>query len=244
MSGRWRVLAVAGLGAMLLGAGSVAVSGQAQEATPAVALTTLSSIVDHPLMPLASVRVKIFVGEQRDDESGETIATRIEETTLAQTETVAGVAATVVEVKEYEDGELVEATRDYYAQGADGTVYYLGERVDDYEDGRLVGHSGEWVAGENGAQAGVYMPATIAVGESFEQEQAPGVAEDRSTVVALDQALTTPAGSFRGCVKTEDVNPLDGAAELKFYCPGVGLVRAESADGFAELVAFEGGEDV
>ena len=47
-----------------------------------------------------------------------------------------------------------------------------------------------------------------------------------------------PAGTFTDCVKTEDVNPLDGAAaiEYKFYCPGVGFVLETFPDGTLELV--------
>ena len=41
----------------------------------------------------------------------------------------------MVEVKDFRDGELVESTPDYYAQQKEGTMYYLGELVDEYEDG-------------------------------------------------------------------------------------------------------------
>lgn len=224
--------------ALALGVGGSA----AQEATPVVDLTGFLATVDHPLVPLASVRVKLFVGEERDDETGETIVTRVEERVLAETEQVAGIEVAVVEVKEYEDDELVELTLDYYAQAPDGTVYYMGERVDDYEDGQVVGNSGQWLTGEGGNQPGEFMPASIAVGQVFEQERVPGIAEDRSTIVALDQTIETAAGAFRDCVETEDVNPLDDSTERKVYCPGVGIVRETGANGQLDLVSFEGGQ--
>ena len=139
---------------------------------------------------------------------------------------------------EYADGELTEHTLDYYAQHADGTVYYLGEDVDVYEDGQLVGHEGAWKAGEGENQAGVFMPATPEVGMVFEQERAPGIAEDRSTVLEVDVAITVAAGSFDGCMRTEDVNPLDDATEWKVYCPDVGIVREENDEGALDLVEF------
>jgi LPXTG-motif cell wall-anchored protein len=76
------------------------------------------------------------------------------------------------------------------------------------------------------------MPAAPARGDAFDQERAPGIAEDHSRIVDSGLSVTVPAGSFTGCVKTEDVNPLDEGAgiENKFYCPGIGLVR-EAADG-------------
>lgn len=162
---------------------------------------------------------------------------RVEETVLEETETVAGVEATILEVNEYEDGELVEHTLDYYAQHVDGSVYYFGEDVDNYEDGELVDHEGTWHAGEDGAQPGVYMPADPEVGQQFEQERAPGIAEDESEIVEVGLSVETDAGSFEDCIKTEDYAPLDDVTENKYYCPDVGLVREESEDGvFLDLV--------
>lgn len=202
--------------------------------------TDFQAKVDNQFWPLASVGTTVLEGEERHPETGEVISTRAEANVLSQTEMVAGVEVTVVEVKEYEDGELIEVTLDYFAQHRDGTVYYFGERVDEYEGGEVVGHGGQWLAGEGENQPGVFMPAQRTMDQTFEQERAPGIAEDRSTVVALDQAITTPAGSFTGCIKTEDVNPLDNTTENKFYCPGVGLVREEFAGGYAELASYDG----
>jgi hypothetical protein len=80
------------------------------------------------------------------------------------------------------------------------------------------------------------MPADPKVGRSFEQERAPGVAEDRSKVVAVDVERRTPAGRFGGCIKTEDYAPLDRRTEFKYYCRGVGLVREEGKASHLDLV--------
>lgn len=87
-------------------------------------------------------------------------------------------------------------------------------------------------------RAGLFMPAEPQVGDTFRQERAPGVAEDRSTIVASGLTVTVPAGQFHGCIETEDLDPLSGAIEQKFYCPGVGLVREVSANGFLDLVQY------
>jgi hypothetical protein len=189
------------------------------------------SAVDNPLFPLTPGTELVYEGEEDGAEL------RVEWKVLEETKTVADVEATVVEVKEYEDGELVEATEDYYAQGEDGTVYYMGEKVDDYEDGEIVGHSGQWLAGEGENQPGIFMPADPPVGDEFDQERAPGVAEDRSTVVAVGETVTVPAGTFEDCIKTEDYAPLDDVTEFKYYCPDVGLVKEEFADGALELIS-------
>jgi hypothetical protein len=197
-----------------------------------------SSTVDNPLFPLVPGAEQIYEGEDTDPETGETVAIRVESTVLSETHMVSGFEVAVVEVKEYEDGELVESTRDYYAQHEDGTVYYMGEDVDDYEDGEVVGHHGAWLHGQDGAQAGEFMPADPQAGDEFEQEKAPGIAEDMSTVVAVDQEVTVPAGTFSACIKTEDFDPLGPATEFKFYCPDFGLVREESDDSSLDLISY------
>ena len=71
---------------------------------------------------------------------------------------MAGVRVAIVKVREFEDGELVERTADYFAQDGRGWVWYFGERVDDIENGKVVGHEGQWLAGKNGAKPGLLCP--------------------------------------------------------------------------------------
>jgi hypothetical protein len=230
------------LAACVLFIAAVPVSALAQEATPAVLdPAVFSPVVTNPYFPLASVGFKVLEGDFVDEETGETVHERVEERVLPETVVVAGIEVAVVEVNEYADGELTEHTLDYYAQHEDGTVSYLGEDVDMIEDGDVVSHEGAWCAGEGDNLPGVFMPSAPQVGDTFAQERAPGLAEDRSTVIAIGEEVTVAAGSFAGCIRTEDVNPLDGATEFKLYCPGVGIVREESDDGALELIAFAGG---
>ena len=53
-----------------------------------------------------------------------------------------GIRARVVRDTVTERGRLVEDTRDWYAQDADGNVWYLGERTKEYEDGEAREHRG------------------------------------------------------------------------------------------------------
>ena len=202
-------------------------------------LADLSAAVDHPFVPLASVPSKTFTGEEIDPETGETIALRIEETVLTRPEQVAGVPVTVVKVDDYHNGELVQTTEDYFAQAPDGTVYYLGERVDEFQDGHVVGHEGTWLVEPNGDPPGLFMPPALTVGTTFNQEQIPGVAEAQSRVIAVDQTVTSASGTFAGCIQTEDLELLDGTTEQKYYCPGVGLVREDFPGGYIDLLTFE-----
>lgn len=211
-------------------------SGDQATIDPAVYSTT----IDNPLIPLSVIRSTVFEGSEPDPDTGEMVELRAERRLVDETDVVAGVRVAVLEVKEYEDGELVESTRDYFAQHEDGSVWYFGEHVNDYEDGELVGHEGQWLAGQNGAKPGLYMPPDPEVGQVFEQEQAPGVAEDRSTVVAIDIGTTSAAGTFEDCIRTRDEAPLDNVIEFKFYCAGVGLVSEgkPGGGGGIELVSY------
>lgn len=200
-----------------------------------------SAQIDNPLFPLSSYSKLVYEGEEIDPKTDETITSRVEMTVLPDTEVVGGVEVLVVRDEAFEDDELVESTLDYYAQHKDGSVYYFGERVNNYENGELKDHNGTWLAGEDNAEPGIIMPPAPAVGDVFEQEKAPGIAEDRMTVLSVTGSVTVPAGSFTDCVKTEDVNPLDGtgAIEYKFYCPEVGFVLEEFEGGNLELISYE-----
>ena len=166
------------------------------------------------------------------------VETRVVQRVQEKTATVAGFPVRVVRVKDFEDGALVEQTLDYYTQCSDGSVWYVGEKVNDIEDGKIVSHEGQWQAGTAGAKPGLFMPAEPKEGDSFQQERAPRVAEDRSTVLAVDVDTKTPAGKFTGCIRTKDFAPIDNATEFKVYCPDVGLVREELKAGSGQLVRY------
>jgi hypothetical protein len=191
--------------------------------------------IDHPLVAFSSNPLTVFEGTERDSETGKSVKSGFEQHLLDKTEVLAGVPVSVVEVKDYENGKLVEHTFDYYAQHRDGSVWYFGERIDEYEDGK-VSHEGQWIAGERDAKPGLFMPAEPKVGQEFQQERAPGVAEDRSTVLEVGLQVTTPAGAFTNCIKTKDFAPLQKTTEFKYYCSGVGLVREETEGGRVDLI--------
>ena len=196
-----------------------------------------STTIDNKFFPLEPGQKRVYEGEEKS--GAETTKTRVEETVLDETDKVAGVEVRTVEAKEYENDELSEITKDYYAQYKDGAVYYFGERVDEYSNGQVVGHGGQWLAGEGQNQPGVFMPADPKVGDQFEQERAPGIAEDTSKVIVVGETVDVPAETASGCIKTEDYSPVDKATEFKFYCPDIGLMREEFTGGFLDLVSME-----
>ncbi len=148
-------------------------------------------------------------------------------TVLDETEVVDGVTTRIVEEREWNDGKLVEVSRNYFAMcEKSGDIFYFGEAVDDYQDGQLSGHGGAWRAGEKDARAGLIMPGTATAGQKYYQEMAPGVAMDRAEVIRVSETFKTPAGIFEQCLKTREgtaLNPLE--KEYKYYAPGIGLIQ-------------------
>jgi hypothetical protein len=151
---------------------------------------------------------------------------RLVVTVLDETKVVDGVTTRVVEEREWKDGQLYEVARNYFAmceQTKD--VFYFGEDVDFYKNGKVVSHDGSWLAGKDGNKAGLIMAGTPKVGMKYFQEIAPGVAMDRAEIVSVSETCKTPAGTFPNCLKIKEGTALDPTEEEhKFYGPEIGLL--------------------
>lgn len=193
------------------------------EQPPASDFTTK---ITNPFFPLSLVGPKVLAGTETHPDTNETIEKRLESRLLDHTATYDGVAVAIWEERAYEDGQLVEVALDYFAQDSAGNVWYFGEHVDNYEEGIVVNNDGQWFAGEGDNKAGVLLPANPRVGETYQQELAPGIAEDRIDIVSVSDTVTTPDGTYSNCVQTRDYTPLEpDLEEFKWHCPGVGLAR-------------------
>ena len=159
-------------------------------------------------------------------------------TVLKETRTIDGIETRVVEERETNGGALVEVSRNYFAiSRRTNSVFYFGEEVDIYRNGKVAGHEGAWLSGQNGARFGLMMPGVPLLGARYYQELAPRVAMDRAEIVGMTDTLVTPAGEFRNVLKIRETTPLEaGASEFKYYAAGVGLVQ----DGSLKLIKRAG----
>jgi hypothetical protein len=159
-----------------------------------------------------------------------------------------GIKARVIRDTASENGVPVEITDDWYAQDRDGNIWYLGEYVTNYENGKVVDHAGSFEAGVDGAQAGIALPANPKPGMSYRQEYYKGVAEDKGAVITVgEERVEVPLGFFnKDILMTRDLVPLEPKVqELKFYAPEVGpllSVHTDGAGGRAELVSYTPGK--
>ncbi|MEZ6193828.1 MAG: hypothetical protein R3C45_21505 [Phycisphaerales bacterium] len=151
-------------------------------------------------------------------------------TVLDETRRIDNIETRVVEEREISEGELAEVSRNFYAISTrNNSVFYFGEEVDIYKDGKVVKHEGAWVSGQDGARFGLMMPGQVLIGGRHYQEIAPGVAMDRAEIISQDETRDTPIGAFEHCLKVLETTPLSPRErEFKYYAPGVGLVQEQS----------------
>jgi len=153
-------------------------------------------------------------------------------TVLAETKRIDGVDCRIVEDREMKSGKLIELTRDYFAiDSATNDVYYMGEDVDVYKNGKVASHEGSWLSGVKGAKFGMMMPGAPKAGQKFYQELAPGVGLDRAEILSLSEKVVTPSGTYENCVRVVETSDTEKwLHDHKWYARGVGQVKDAEMD--------------
>jgi hypothetical protein len=147
-------------------------------------------------------------------------------TVLNDTKVVDGARCGILEERETKGGQLAEISHNYMATDpATADVYYFGEDVDNYKDGKVINHESAWLSGEKGARFGLMIPGKPRVGDKFYQEISPKVAMDRVEVVSTDETVKTPAGTFEHCVHLRETTPLESDVSHKYFAPGIGIIK-------------------
>lgn len=191
--------------------------------------------ITNPYLPLMYLKQDIIDGSEGGKK------THVERTALPdkhKTFTINGqtVEAAVFEDRAFENGELAEVATDYFAQDDFGNVYYLGEDVDEYENGKVVSHDGAWLLGKDTQIPGVLFPAHPKVGDKFKSEDVSKEVSETDEVVSVSETVTVPAGIFTSCVKIKE-SLGDGTTEYKYYAPGVGVIREVPPTGDELLIS-------
>lgn len=161
---------------------------------------------------------------------------RLTITVMDVTKIVDDVETRVVEERETKDGKVVEVSRNYFAiSKRTNSVFYFGEDVDIYKDGKIASHEGAWLSGIKEAKFGLMMPGQVLLKARYYQEIAPKVAMDRAEIVSMSETVKTSVEEFKNCLKVEETTPLEPKnKEYKYYAHGVGLVQ----DGSLKLVKY------
>jgi hypothetical protein len=134
-------------------------------------------------------------------------------------------------------GQLIEKTVDYFAQDEAGNVYYFGEDVNEYTNGHVTSHEGQWRVGRDTNEPGVLMPAHPKVGDTFYAENIPGIAVERDRVVARGLTRRIRGHTYRHVIKIREhaTTPKPAEVEFKTYAPGTGVIT--EANGGVRLLS-------
>jgi len=155
----------------------------------------------------------------------------------------------ILQEVEYEEGELVEISSNYFAQADDGTVHYFGEVVDIYEDGDIVSHEGSWLVGGpalpsdppgtgTAGDPAIFMPANPEVGDQFKPEDLYPLVDETVEVIKVGKTVRVAAGLFWNCIRVLETTMLSDDTETKWYGPGVGVIQTKEKGEILELVEF------
>jgi hypothetical protein len=183
--------------------------------------------IDNKYLPLNPGITKISNGTSDGDPTRDVFVV------TNDTKEILGITTRVVQDDGYVKGKHEETTNDWFAQDDNGNVWYMGEFTTDLSN--KGSHEGSWEAGVKGAKAGIVMEAEPKVGDTYNQEFAKGVAEDKGTVLSLNETVSVPYGSFSNVLKTKDFSPLEpDVVENKYYVQNIGEVKAVTVKGESE----------
>jgi hypothetical protein len=190
--------------------------------------------ITNPLHPTSEVTQVIMGGHV------EGMPFRTEVTLLPETKPVEWggktVDTAVIQYVAYLDGRIHEVALDWYAQADDGSVWYFGEDVFNYEEGRVADTEGTWLAGDE-TPAAMIMPAKPAVGDVYRPENAPEVVFEEVRVEKVDQTVPGPSGNISGAIEVSELH-MDGKREGKVFAPGYGEFSTGSEAGDLEAVSL------
>jgi hypothetical protein len=189
--------------------------------------------ITNPLFPVSQAHSLVMLGT----DEGEPF--RAEVTLLPETKTIEWngnqIQTLASQYASYLDGRLAEIAVDWYAQADDGSVWYFGEDVFNYEDGELLNTEGTWLAGKDGPP-GMIMPADPQVGDVYRPENSPGIVFEEVTVKSTGETIEGPRGPVEGAIVVQELLA-DGTTEEKTFAPGYGEFSARTPEG-EETVAI------
>lgn len=185
--------------------------------------------ITNPFLPLSDLKQDVLEGTEAGKK------THVERTVrrdLHKTFQFGGltIESLAVEDRVVVDGMLEEVAIDYFAQDDNGNVYYLGEEVDEYKDGKILNHEGTWLLGKDTTVPGLFFPGEPKIGAKYRPEDVSKDIGETDEVISLNETVVTPAGTFKDCVKIRETLA-DGKTEYKYYAKGVGIVRETPHDG-------------
>ena len=200
------------------GSGCLPLAPESQRVDRSTPVFSKPTEITNPLLPIAEVTQSLQLGTVDGQPS------RAEITLLPGTKTITWngrqVSTRIHQYVAFSGGRILEVALDWYAQADDGSVWYFGEDVLNYEDGMVADTHGTWLAGRDGPP-GMIMPANPRPGQVYRPENIPELVFEQVTVKSTGQRVPGPRGMVDGAVVTSELQH-DGAIEGKTFAPGYG----------------------
>ncbi len=190
--------------------------------------------VDNPLFPISGLHSALLLGNVEGH------PLRIETTLLPDHKVIdldgEEIETLASQFVAYLDGRIHEVALDWYGQSDDGSVWYFGEDVFNYEDGVVADTDGTWLAGADGPVA-MIMPADPQVGDVYRPENIPDSIFEEVTVTSIGLTVNGPRGPVDGAMVGQELHLLEGYYEDKIFAPGYGEF-VSGVDGSLETLAI------
>jgi len=229
------VISIASL--MLILSTSLALPSQAATFTFSKSNFHNPLIIDNKYFPLKPGTTFIYKGTKDGEPSSDNFQV------TNKVKVIQGISTRVIHDEAFVKGKLSESTDDWFGQDDKGNGWYFGEATTEIATGS---HEGSWEAGVKGAKAGIIMEAQPNVGDTYNEEFSKGVAEDKATVLSLNEKVCVPLGCFTHVLKTKNTTPLEPTiVENKFYAPDVGVIKEVTVKGGTDedhLVQIKSGD--
>jgi hypothetical protein len=187
---------------------------------------TNSTSVTNPLFPISTLRSAILNG-QSDGRPLKIETTLVPDTRIVEWIPGQCVRTLVSQFVAYEGGRIKEVALDLYAQADDGSVWYFGEDVFNYERGVVADTAGSWLAGKEGPAA-MIMPGQPKPGDINRPENIPGLVFEEVAIKRTGVTVDGPRGPVQGAIVGGELHD-DGTREDKYFAPGYGEFRSASA---------------
>jgi len=175
--------------------------------------------ITNPLFPISRLASVVLNGKV-DGRAFRTETTLLPDTRIVEWSPGQCVKALVSQYVAFLDGRIQEVALDFYAQADDGSVWYFGEDVFNYEQGVVADTSGTWLAGKEGPAA-MIMPAVPAAGVVHRPENIPGLVWEEVAVKTIGRIVDGPRGRVAGAMVGRELHD-DGTFSDKIFAPGYG----------------------
>ena len=176
--------------------------------------------ITNPLFPISDLHSAVLNGTV-DGKPFHTETTLLPETRIFEWTEGQQVETLTSQYVAYLDGRIEEVALDYYAQADDGSVWYFGEDVFNYdENGAVADTEGTWHAGKEGPPA-LIMPAAPQVGDVHRPENIPGLVFEEVAVKTIGKTVDGPRGLVSGALVSRELHQ-DGTYSDKVFAPGYG----------------------